>query len=179
MVNLHRKSEDTPTPRCGDRCVTPRWVEKGESIRYRASRWPFARGCDANWLGHAAGAAPQPRRPMVAWHVADNVSRHGGSLAPGKCRHYGKWESRGNRLVPPMGRKSPRRFGGWDRKVNENRLCVPKSAAPGCDAMCRRRSGRPTCFRACRNTPRRVAEPTARHDAARWHTHPGHACRSR
>ncbi|MBY2956579.1 hypothetical protein [Escherichia coli] len=45
-------------------------------------------GCVANWLGHAAGAAPQPRRPMVAWHVADNVSKHGASLTPRGFAHH-------------------------------------------------------------------------------------------
>lgn len=32
-------------------------------------------------VGHAVVAATQPRRPMVAWHVGNNVSRHGGSMA--------------------------------------------------------------------------------------------------
>ncbi|MFP9230728.1 hypothetical protein A0E43_18430 [Pectobacterium cacticida] len=67
------------------RCVTPRWVEKGERIHHQ-DWWPLANGCGASWFGHAAGTAPQPRRPMVAWHVADNVSWHGVSMATPRAR---------------------------------------------------------------------------------------------
>ena len=85
MVNLHWDEAETHRPTHAGRCVTPRWVDKAKASATRGW-WPLAEGCGASWLGHAVGTAPQPRRPMVAWHVADDVSRHGASMAGPRAR---------------------------------------------------------------------------------------------
>ena len=118
MVNLHWDEAETHRPTHAGRCVTPRWVDKAKASATRGW-WPLAEGCGASWLGHAVGTAPQPRRPMVAWHVADDVSRHGASMAGPRAR--GSNQSAPGRfpLSAPPGachrHLAPRRCSGYRR----------------------------------------------------------------
>src|SRR3546814_15927832 len=86
MVNLHWDEVETHRHHaCGERCVTPRRVDKAKAAATR-DWWPLADGCGASWLDHTVGTASQPRRPTVALQFADNVNRHEGIMFVSRAR---------------------------------------------------------------------------------------------
>ena len=100
MVNLHGMKRRHTSPTLRGKVRNPAWVDKAKASPPETA--VAARG----WMrcelarSRSRGTAPQPRRPMVAWRIADNVSRHGSAAWPGLRARGSNQSASGASLVP-------------------------------------------------------------------------------